>query len=141
MPGRFKYEKLPKYPHMKPEDIAGWERYIGKFPNTFETCDYAVRVGEGAKMPESEGGNFAEGFNHITKKEIDVIAYKGEEVWVIEIKPVANMRSLGQILTYAKLAEPTIPSGKQMMLAVVCETVERELEDIFLSHSIRILTA
>ncbi len=45
MEGRFPFKILAKYPHMKPEDIAVWERFINKNPGYFDTVDYDVHLG------------------------------------------------------------------------------------------------
>ena len=50
MPGKFNYEERYKYPHLIGEDTEVWTRFIKKFPDKFETVDYDVKVGQGAKI-------------------------------------------------------------------------------------------
>src|SRR3990167_5379179 len=125
MAGRFKFEKLFKYPHMQPEDVAVWDNFVANNPQFFDTCDYDVPVGTGAE-PE---GDFSEAlraeWTHLTRKKIDVIGYRGDQKWIVEVKPTANARGLGQLLTYSLLYRTHYPHEPAPFLMLVCAQVQR----------------
>lgn len=136
--GRFKFEKIAKYPHMKPEDIAVWERFIDQNPDFFDTVDYDFRVGEGAPQAPTLPENIARDGKILTQKKIDVIGYNAGNVWIIEVKPIANMRGLGQLLTYQTLyLQRNTPTGFIFPMIIAGE-MERELKEIFAENRIAV---
>ena len=134
--GRFRFQKLAKYPHMKPADIEIWERFIALNPDFFDRVDYDFHVGEGADfLPSDE--NTAEGReNRLYRKKIDVVGYKKEEVWIIEVKPEADMLALGQVLSYKKIYAKEIGEEQPLTMAVICGSITKEMEAVFKEHSI-----
>lgn len=141
MPGRFPYKTLEKYPHMKPEDVAVWERYIAANPAMFETVDYDVPLGAGEPVPPEQPEEMAADWAALTRKKIDLIAYRADgAVHLVEVKPIANMRALGQILTYQELYAATHP-GIQAVPMVVANKVDRELAVMFAKHGIQVALA
>jgi hypothetical protein len=136
MTGRFPFTKLAKYPHMKPEDIAVWERFLIASPRFFDTVDYDMAVGAGAPQnPEHPPEIQADG-KILTQKKIDVVGYAGDRTTVVEVGPVADMRKLGQILTYFDLYTKDHPDTFPVAKMVVCGAVERELGDLYQRHDI-----
>jgi hypothetical protein len=136
MPGRFPYKLLAKYPHMKPEDIAVWERFIRAYPNLYVTCDYDVPCGQGAPQNPEHPENIQADGKILTQKKIDVIGYSNDATYIIEVKPIADARALGQILTYEKLYMADHPELTRVEKMIVCGEIERELDAIFTEHDI-----
>src|SRR3990167_8489404 len=96
----YKYEKLTKYPHMRPGDIAIWDAYLDKNAEDFLRCWYDVKVGE-PEIPEIQiNEKLRESWWDLTRWGIDVLAEDNEFFYVIEIKPNANAKALGQALAY-----------------------------------------
>lgn len=141
MHGRFPFQILAKYPHMKPEDVAVWERFIIKNPTFLDRCDYDVCCGEGAPQNPEHSENIQADGKILTQKKIDVIGYKKDLVCIIEVKPIANMRALGQILTYRKLFMRDHPEHQEIQPMIVCREIERELGELFLENGIIVETA
>lgn len=141
MIGRFPFSQLAKYPHMQPEDVAVWERFLLKNPFYFDTVDYDVAVGQGAPQDESQPENIQYDGKILTQKKIDVVGYKGDTICVVEVKPIANMRGLGQILTYRKLYKDDHPEISDVNAMVLAGEIERELEPLFAEHGVLLETA
>jgi len=109
----YPYQKLSKYPHMKPADVLLWERFIEKYPNAYDSCEYDVWIGTpppfDTMVNEETGGN-VEGLYRL---KIDVVAHRGGRIDVIELKPRARLSSLGQVKGYARLyARDLKPTGE-----------------------------
>jgi hypothetical protein len=134
--GRFPFGILPKYPGMKPEDIAVWERFVAKNPAYFDTCDYHVHVGEGAETNPEHPEEIQRDHTALTQKKIDVVGYRGKLPTIVEVKPVANMRALGQMLVYERLYLDDHPELVSVPLIVVCGAVERDTDALFFEHMI-----
>lgn len=126
---------------MKPEDIAVWERFIKRAPTYFERVDYDVAVGKGAPQNPNHPANIQADGKILTQKKVDVVAYIGDLVYVVEVGPIADMRKLGQILTYYKLYTTDHPEHSQVFKMVVCGELEREVSPLFAENEIMLEVA
>ena len=99
----FKYEKRYKYPHMKPFDREIWERFIEKFPDAYDTCQYDFNVGDAP--PFNPMGDNDEDLNQdaLYRLKIDVIGHKNGKIDIIELKPKAGPSTIGQVKGYQHL--------------------------------------
>jgi len=105
MDERFKYGKRYWYPHMKPADIAIWERFCDKYPDFFDECQYDLAVGTGAafdtNVSEETGGDAAT----LYRRKIDVVGWKDGQCSIVEVKPRGGPSALGQVTGYVHLYE------------------------------------
>ena len=103
LPETFIFEKRYWYPHMMPEDRAIWERFIEKYPDAYDTVQYDVPCGSdpefNSSVQEEIGGNAIK----LYKKKIDVLAFKGDAIDIIELKPKAGASAVGQVKMYKNL--------------------------------------
>ena len=109
----FAYEKGYWYPHMKPRDIEIWERFILKYPEAYERCQYDFAVGDPPLFSTVVEGSNGKNMDELYKLKIDVLGYKDGHIDLIEVKPSASPSSIGQLLGYRSLylrdAKPTLP--------------------------------
>lgn len=134
--GRFEFKKVAKYPHMKPEDVAVWERFLIAYPRYFATVDYDVAVGDGAPQNPAHPPEIQADGKILTQKKIDVVGYSDDGTTIVEVGPVADMRKIGQIITYHALYTKDHPAASPVFKMVLCGEVERELDQIFNAHGI-----
>lgn len=137
--GRFLYKKLAKYPHMKPADVATWERFIRANRDVFERVDYDFPVGEGADFLPT-GDDTPDGRqNRLYQRKIDVVGYVGNAVTLIEVKPNADMAALGQIVTYGELYAKMKDALPEPTLMVVSDKIVNEMKDIYKTKGITVV--
>ena len=134
----WEYKKLAKYAHMQPEDVAVWERFIKKNPKYFDSVEYDVEVGEGALQSPDLPANIKADGKILSQKKIDVVGYRDDKFFVIEVKPTANMRCLGQCMTYISLYRDTYEPMAELKCMVICGEVERELDALFKENDIMV---
>lgn len=116
---RFKYEKRSWYPHMKPADVALWNRFIEQNPNAYTEVAYDVTVGSGAEIPPGTQENIARDFTVLTQRKIDVVGFNLGVVDIIEVKPRAGTSAMGQVKGYAILYDkdhPEAPSTRAVLV-------------------------
>lgn len=99
----YPFEKRDYYPHMKPNDVLIWHAFIDKYPASFDFVQYDVPCGSGPQFDtlinEETGGHVEK----LYKRKIDVVAFKGDEITIIEVKPRAGASAVGQVKMYRKL--------------------------------------
>ncbi len=138
MAGRLPYAIRPKYPHMLAEDKVIWDRYLVKFPERFESVEYDFRVGEGATPAEELEENYVHMVTMLSQLRIDVLAWVGDQPTIIEIKPRAVVAAIGQLQAYGILFTRDFPAVKKPNLLLVCETISRDVSEVFLSVGITV---
>ena len=122
---------MPSYPHMMSQDIAVWSKYLRDPLVPIKEVWYDVHVGKqvaGILPGDIIGGKIAAG---ITRKRIDVVAHVGGGYWVVEVKPVASMVALGQVLSYQRLFVDEYVLDGEAWPVVVCDSVDEDLLDGF----------
>lgn len=88
------------YPHMMPDEIPIWERWLLKNPDRFDSLDYDVRVGTVISVPEEIPENIKQDAEILSLKRIDVVGYKMGKATILEVKKIIAFKALGQAIGY-----------------------------------------
>lgn len=118
---KMEYKKLLKYPHLKKEEAEIWSRFIDKYPDAFESVDYDVLVGAGAQVEEGETEAMRREIEYLTKKKIDVVGFKGDEISVIEIRQRAGLDIVGKVVAYVELYRDIAPTDKKLVGVLITD--------------------
>lgn len=122
---------MPHYPHMMTEDTEVWTKFLKRGTVKIDRVWYDVRIGSmvfsGPEMSEMMT-RIAAG---LTRKRIDVVASVGVDTWVIEVKPYADMYSVGQILTYVRLFEQEYEYSGSLQAVILCGDYDEDLIEEF----------
>jgi hypothetical protein len=121
MPGRFPFSKLLKYPHLKADEIAIWERFIDKNPGFFDSVDYDVHVGKAREYPEIPEEKIKKGMEELSRKRIDFVGYKEGKVFIGEIKPFASLGAIGQLIGEMSLWKKEHPEIKKVSCILITD--------------------
>ena len=124
----FKYEKGYWYPHMKPRDIAIWERFIAKYPDAYELCQYDYHIGEKPRFSEAAEDAAWNKMGALYQLKIDVLGYKGEHIDMIEVKPSANAASIGQLLGYRAIYLRDEKPSKPVFPVIVTDELKLNMD-------------
>jgi len=94
-----------RYPNMARHDGALWERYLKNAAALWRGVCYDIRLGglETADKDATETEKYM--WRKNTAERIDVVADRGSEHWVIEIRPNAKLGALGSAIGYVLLAQ------------------------------------
>ena len=118
-----KYGPLPKYPDMRPEDIQIWKRYMDANPGRFFRIWYDFRLGSHAHIGENCLDCSRTGWYDLTRWAADIIAEDDSAFYVIEIKPAANAKALGQAFAYATLYVEEYAPAKRVVPVVLTDHI------------------
>jgi hypothetical protein len=94
-----------RYPNMARNDAQLWERYLKASGQLWHAVSYDVRLGgrEIVDPDATEQEKYTWKFN--TAERIDVVADRGSEHWIIEVRPNAKLGALGSAIGYVLLAQ------------------------------------
>lgn len=130
---------MAHYPHMLSEDTEVWTKFLSSKSVRISEVWYDVRVGsmvKGAWPDDSLDARIAAG---LTRKRIDVVAAVGGDVWVIEVKPRANMYAVGQVISYARLFAKEYITAGQVIPVIICDIDDEDLLDEYDEFGILVL--
>lgn len=94
-----------RYPNMARHDAALWERYLKTAAHLWRGVTYDLRLGgqEVSDPDASETEKYM--WRKNTAERIDVVADRGAEHWVIEVRPNAKLGALGSAIGYVLLGQ------------------------------------
>lgn len=134
-----KYEKRYKYPHMQPNDVFIWERFIDANREAYEDVDYDVKVGQGAEIPSGTEENIASGFKTLTQWKIDVVGKIEGRTDIIELKPNATPAALGQVKGYEQLYLDHIDKNAITQAVLITDTLRPDMEKLAKNFGVKLI--
>jgi hypothetical protein len=125
----YRIEWRGKPPHMLPNDIPVWYRYLEKFGPPFINLYYDCLLGAPFLTDQEKMDPLKRDWQIILAKRADAIAELEDEVWIIEVAAHPGLRSIGQVQCYRALwlRDPKI--RKIERLIIVAETMDESLLD------------
>lgn len=124
------------YPHLLPEDIIVWSRFLSKFPDRFHSIEYDVRVGKGRPAALEYPDNIRKMVHDLSMRRIDAIGHSPRLITVIEITRAAGLKAVGQCITYPILYRQTFAPTKPIHTLLVCEELLPDIEPALRLHHI-----
>jgi len=122
---------MPHYPHMMREDTEVWTKFLASEFIEIKKVWYDVKVGKPVQAEGEPGGISDRISRGLTRKRVDVVAAVGGGVWVIEVKPRANMYAVGQVITYARLFKNEYITHGAVIPVIICDAYDEDLLDEF----------
>ena len=125
---------------MGPEDTKVWKRFIQMYPEAYDTVDYDVKVGTVpafvTRDEQAIGGNIKD----LYLRKIDVVAFAGDRIDVIEVKPIAGFSAIGQILGYMMHWSEEHGNVAQARAVIVCASAPLDVHLLAEQNGVEIIT-
>lgn len=139
MPEIFPYGNRDWYPHMMPEDVAVWERFIAANPGYYDTVEYDFPVGKVPEFVAEQTPQDHASMERLYKRKIDVVAKKGEGVWLIELKPTCTTSTIGQVLGYKHLYVRDVSATPDPQAVVICGSVDNDAKEFGEAQGVEVI--
>jgi hypothetical protein len=124
------------YPHLLPEDIALWERFLAQYSTQFQYFEYDVRVGEGRPADTSYPDNIRQMALDLSMRRIDAVGYTPSELYIIEITTSAGLKAVGQLITYPILYAQTYHPARPLHPLLVTADLQPDVLPALQTHAI-----
>ena len=128
-----------KYKHMLPHEIKIWDAFIETFGPPGSEVIYDVHLGEGAPIKAEWPEWMKRDVKALSRHRADVVIARPNEVVIIEVKSIAGMGAVGQLLGYEALWLKEHGTERPVHLLCVCERVEADMETVFAFYEIELL--
>lgn len=116
-----------KYPHMAPNDVAIWERFMDKYPARFTGVVYDLALGAVPSFVRAEGEVLSGDIGRLYQRRIDALAFEGKKVILIEVKPNAGLAAIGQVRGYASLYKAYIDPAAEVVPMLLTDNVRPDI--------------
>lgn len=127
-------------PQLLPRDVPVWQAYrqahIADYIKFYYNVALSVRPLEKRKTAPAE----LKLFLHTLGKRIDVVAEAKDIVTLIEVTRHAQVRSIGQAITYRDLWMIAPPIDKPYKTMILCTHTDEDIEYVARTHNIFIVT-
>jgi hypothetical protein len=129
-----------KYPHLLPDDIKVWERFLHHFGNDYTHFDYDVRVGYGRDPGPGYDSTMRQMGVDLSQRRIDAVGHRVDRLDIIEITHSAGLTAVGQLLSYpilyGHMFQPRIPLIPLLVCAEIQSDIEKPLTDLHIPYYI-----
>lgn len=128
-----------KYPHMLPAEVRRWDAFLALHGMPVGTVSYDVHLGEGAPIDPAWPGWMAAMVKTLSTHRVDVLIERPDEVVIVEVKGVAGMGAVGQLVGYEALWMKERGTDRPVRLLLVCERVEADMLSVFAWYEIEVV--
>lgn len=122
------------YPHMSVKDSKVWAAFLATRFVSFDEVEYDVALGGKAAHLVDPDEPDRPMWETLLKKRVDAVLFRETDIWCVEVKPLANMSSLGQCLSYAWLWNAEKQTPRVGVPVVVCSRIDADVEPIYLAY-------
>lgn len=120
-----------KYPHMLPREERIWDRFIELHGLPTGEIEYDMHLGVGAPIDPTWPPWMAGMVKTLSTHRADVVVSRSDEVVIVEIKSVAGMGAVGQLVGYEALYLQQFGLDRPVRLLCVCEQLEADIRTVF----------
>lgn len=128
-----------KYPHMLPAEVRRWDAFLEQHGMPVGDVFYDVHLGDGAPVDPSWPAWMASMVRTLSTHRVDVVIERPSEVVIVEVKGIAGMSAVGQLLGYEALWLKDRGLDRPVRLLLVCERVEADMLAVFRFYEIEVI--
>ena len=126
---------------MRPADVAIWNRYILANPARFKQVYYDFHLGENCEHEENEADCLGCGFHDVCRYKCDVVAIADGVVYMIEVKPDAGAKAIGQAIAYKTLYEIQEKPLELVVAVILTDTIAPLTKIVADAHGVELWQA
>lgn len=134
------YEDNGRFLHMMGGDIPTWRAFIRDHPGVFDSVVYDLHVGRGANILFTRDPAVLAWGKALTQLRIDVLARAGTQYYIVEVRRLPGVSSIGQLIAYQLLFYRDYGRVISPELVLVSEFVTPDIEYIAREMGISVTT-
>ncbi|MBA7698314.1 hypothetical protein ES703_106991 [subsurface metagenome] len=128
-----------KYPHMLPAEVRRWDAFLERYGMPEGAVSYDVHLGKGAPIDPDWPAWMAAMVKVLSTHRVDVVVERPDEVVIVEVKGIAGMGAVGQLVGYEALWVKERGVDRPVRLLLVCERVEADMLSVFAWYEIEVV--
>jgi hypothetical protein len=112
-----------RFPHLLPQDIVVWKRFLHLHEDDYDHFDYDVRVGQGQDPGPQLDPKYRQMGIELSKRRIDAVGHRPDALHIFEITTRAGIHAIGQLTTYPILYHQTFHPLKPLVPILICSSL------------------
>jgi hypothetical protein len=116
-----------KYPHLSKRETILWSKFMQVYQDKFLRLAYDVTVSIDLPGDRYKRKSIESNWEYLKSLKIDVLADRINEYRIIEIKPVFDLKAIGQLFVYKSLLPVIYNIDKSINLSVITESASGEI--------------
>jgi len=128
-----------KYAHMLPRETRIWDAYLDRYGVPEGQISYDVHLGDGLSPDPDWPEWMIRMVKVLSTHRADVIVERRDEVIIVEVKSIAGMGALGQMLGYEALWVKERGASRGIRLMCICESAEADIEVAYEFYGIELI--
>lgn len=128
-------------PHMSIGDFPIWERYLLLNRTKYDRFYYDVAFLPDVAFPPNTPEDMKKMWRRVSAKRADVVAVRGGNVEIIEVRVQASSGALGAILQYIHLWQKLLPLPYPFKGVVISDLADDALKSLAGTYGITVIEA
>jgi len=124
---------------MLPAEVRRWDAFLEQHEMPVGVVSYDVHLGEGAAVNPAWPAWVASMVRTLSTHRVDVVIERADEVVIVEVKGIAGMGAVGQLLGYEALWLRERGLDRAVRLLLVCERMEADMSSVFEDYGIEVI--
>jgi len=124
---------------MLPAEVVRWDAFLERYGMPKGVVSYDVHLGEGAPVDPGWPAWMAVMVHSLSTHRVDVLIERPDEVVIVEVKGVAGMGAVGQLVGYEALWIRERGTDRPVRLLLVCERAEADMRAVFDWYEIEVV--
>jgi len=124
---------------MLPAEVRRWDAFLAQHGMPVGRISYDVHLGDGAAGDPAWPAWMAAMVRSLSTHRVDVLIERRDEVVIVEVKSIAGMGAVGQLLGYEALWLRDRGTERPVRLLLVCERMEADMRGVFDYYEIEVV--
>lgn len=124
---------------MLPAEVRRWDAFLSLYGMPEGAVSYDVHLGEGAPINPDWPAWMAGMVRALSTHRVDVVIERPDEVVIVEVKGIAGMSAVGQLVGYEALWIKERGTDRPVRLLLVCERAEADMIAVFDWYEIEVV--
>lgn len=129
---------LPQLPALTLVESAIGKAWLRAHANEYDSVTFNMRLGAGVTLPPGTPAWVYESARAGTTKRTDIVAHRGSDATIVEVKKRISLGSLGQLLGYQALYLQDNPQTGVVRLVAAGLSIQDDITGILNNHGITV---
>lgn len=127
-----------QFPERTPKESAIIRDWLLRHVDEYNNYSLSVRVGQGIVPDPTHPPGVQASTSFSSKKRIDILAWRGSQPYIFEVKDRLVPAALGQLLIYRNLWMQENPSAKPPILGAIGRTSDPDTTEQLQQHGVTV---
>lgn len=119
-----------RYKHLLPIDADIWHKHRLALGDQYHLLEYDIQVGDGRDPGPGFQQNIRAMAISLSCRRIDVVAYRGNSIDIIEVTHSAGFTALGQLIAYPILYALKFPNSGPIRPVLVAGEIQCDIKPV-----------